>query len=366
MKAAWTMMMAALAAVTAAAQEPATKLGPNTDRVFLVRTVKPVRTAIAEVVVQTGSIESPAVVDLSPKVSGRLVSTSLDGGTDVVEGTPVKAGQVIARLDNRDYAARVAAAEASLASAQATLEDARKEFARTEALLKENTATEQESDRALAALKRAEAGVGEAEAALALAKLDLEETEIKAPMDARVAVKNLYPGAMLSPASVIYRLVAMDELRIFFEVPTTRFSKIKPGTTDVAVVVDAYPGEELHLPVHSVHPAANERTRTVRVELRLPNADGKYLPGMYVRGELALDKREGALAVPHECLVPMIGRTIVYEVRDGRAVAREVKLGVRQDDLQEILDGLDENAEVVVAGTHRLADGVAVKVESGN
>ena len=363
MKAAVMTMMAALAVATAAAQEPA---GQITNRIFLVRTVKPVRTAIAEVVVQTGSIESPAVVDLSPKVSGRLVATSLEDGANVVEGTVVKAGQVIARLDNRDYAARVASAEAVLAAVQATLEDARKEFARTEALLKENTATEQEADRAQAVLKRAEAGIGEAEAALALAKLDLAETEIKAPMDARVAAKHLHPGAMLSPASVVYRLVAMDELRIFFDVPTTRFAKLKPGVTDVAVVVDAYPGEELHLPVFSVHPAANERTRTVRVELRLPNADGKYLPGMYVRGELALDRREGALAIPHECLVPMIGKTIVYEVVDGRAIAREVTLGVRQDALQEILGGLGEGAEVVSAGTHRLADGVTVEVESGN
>jgi len=62
----------------------------------------------------------------------------------------------------------------------------------------------------------------------------------------------------------------------------------------------------------------------------------------------------------------MIGKTIVYEVVDGRAVAREVTLGVRQDALQEILGGLGEGAEVVSAGTHRLADGVTVKVESGN
>ncbi|MGI5869110.1 MAG: efflux RND transporter periplasmic adaptor subunit [Kiritimatiellia bacterium] len=359
------MALAALTAVAACGQEPA-GAGEEAARVFLVRTTKPTRQAIAETIVQTGSIESPAVVDLAPKVSGRLVATSLEDGTDVVEGTAVKAGAAIARLDDRDYAARVAVAEAGLAAATATLEDARKEFARTEALLKANTATEQEADRALTVLRRAEAGVGEAEAALALARLNLEETVLKAPMDARVAKKHLHPGAMLSSASVVYRLVAMDELRIFFDVPTTRFAKLKPGETDVTVVVDAYPEEALHLPVFSVHPAADERTRTVRVELRLPNAEGKYLPGMYVRGELALDRRENALVVPHECLVPMLDRTIVYEVVDGRAVAREVTLGTRYDDVQEILAGLGEDAEIVSMGTHRLADGVAVKVEQGN
>ena len=357
------LAMAVFATAAAWGQEAK---GPEKDRVFLVRTVKPERAPIAETVVQTGSIESPAVVDLAPKVAGRLVSTSLEDGAEITEGTSVKAGQVVARLDRRDYAARLAAAQAGLAAAQATLEDARKEHARTEALLKENTATEQEADRALAVLKRAEAGLGEAEAGVALASLDLEETELKAPMDARVAAKHLYPGAMLSPASVVYRLVSMDELRIFFEVPTTRFAKLKPGETDVAVTVDAYPGEELHLKVFSVHPAANDRTRTVRVELRLPNADGKYLPGMYVRGELALNQRENALVVPYECLVPMIGKVIVYEVVDGRAVAREVKLGVRNDARQEILEGVDDGAEIVSVGTHRLTDGAAVKVERGN
>lgn len=353
------LMMVSCAAVQVFAQE----IQDTTERTYLVRTTYPTRASIAESVIQTGSIESPAVVDLMPKVSGRLMSTTLTNGIEITEGTVVKAGEVLARIDSRDYAARVLSAESRLASARATLVDAQKEHARTEALLKENTATEQEADRAEAALKRAEAGVGEAEAALTLAQLDLEATEIKAPMDCRVANKNLFPGAMLNAGSVIYRLVSMDELRIFFEVPTTRFAKIQPGKTEVTVVVDAYPDEALKLKVFSIHPAANERTRTVRVELRLPNAEGKYLPGMYVKGELALNQRDDALVVPHDCLVPMVGKTIVYEVVDGHAIAREVKLGIRDDARQEILEGLSDKAEIVSVGTHRLTNGVAVKID---
>lgn len=346
-----------LAATAVVAQEPQPKS-------FIVRVTHPSRSTIAETVIKTGSMESPAVVEILSKISGRLIATSLADGTEVTEGTLVHKGDVIAKIDARDYAAKLAIAEAILDATQATFEEAQKEASRTTALLKDNTATEQESDQAQAVLLRAKASVKEAEANLALAKLNMEETEIRSPLDGKVAVKHVYPGAMLSLNTTIYTITEMNLLKLFFDLPTTLFSKIQAGITDVAVTVDAYPEETLDLKIYSVHPVASDSTRTVKVELHVDNADGKYLPGMYAKGEVALNKRENVLVISRDCLIVALDKALVYKVVDGHAVTTEIKLGTRFNDVLEVVDGLTDGDVVISMGQHRLTDGAAVKIEN--
>lgn len=332
-------------------------------KTFIVKASHPFRTTIAETVVKTGSIQSPAVVDILSKVGGRLISTTLTNGTEVVEGTHVTKGDVIARVDSRDYEANLAAAEARLAYAKASLTDAQKEFDRTTALLKDNTATEQEADKASADLQRAKASLQEAQASLELAKINVEETFIRAPMAGVISAKKVYPGAMLSAATAIYTLTEIDNLRLFFDLPTTLFANVQPGLTDITITVDAYPSEKLPLKLFSVHPVANQDTRTVRLEVHLANPQTKYLPGMYVKGEIALNKRDNVLVVPYDALTRIVDKTIVYKIQDGRAVTTEVKTGTRFDDLYEVVEGLTEDDLIVTTGQHRLTNGVSVKIE---
>lgn len=351
------LVAALLTTVTVLAQDPP-------ERSYIVRVARPERASIAETVVKTGYMEAPATVDIFPKISGRLIATTLDDKTNVTEGTRVKHNDVIGRVDPRDYQANLEAAEAMHDHAKATLDDAHKEFARTEALLEEGTATEQEADRSKAALLRAEASLKEAETRVVLARIDLEETEIRAPFDGRIAAKHAYTGAMLTPNTPVYTLMQMDPLRLFFDLPTTAFAKIKPGTTPVAVIVDAYPDETLNCVICNVHPAASATTRTVKVEMQIENPNGKYLPGMYARGEIALNRREDVLVIPRDCIIKVLDRDVVYKVIDARVVTTEVKLGIRQDDRYEVLSGLTEDDDIVTMGLHRLTDGVPVRIET--
>lgn len=357
-----TAILAAASCAMAQEEQPLEKM----EKTYIIRTTTPQRSSIAETVSQTGSLEAPSVVQILPKVGGRLIATSNKDGANITEGTRVSKGEIIARIEASDYAARVEVARAGLAYAKASLDDAQKEFRRTEALLKVNTATEQEADRALANLERAKAAHSEAEANLSLAQINLEETDIRAPFDGVVSKKHAYVGAMLSQATPVYTITQVDKLRIFFDVPTTIFSKLVPGETQIAVTVDAYPEEKLDLKLFSVHPVASGVTRTVRIELHLDNPDGKYLPGMYAKGEIALNRRENALVIPYTSFVSLINGAIVYKVEDGHAVTTEVKLGIRHDEVIEVLEGLDENDVVVSAGHHRLSDGVKVSVEQAN
>lgn len=354
-----------MTAIAAAAFAMAAAASDSAEKVYAVRTAHTVRRTIAQSLVKTGSLSAPAEVALCPKVAGRLASTSLADGAQVEEGTRARAGEILARIDDREYRIALDSARASVAAAEATAEDAGREFARVERLRKSNVASEQDFDAARFARDHAAAALEKARAELAAAELNMGETSVRAPFDGVVAAKRLHPGAMVSPSSEIYSFVATDPIRVLFQLPTTAVPNLIPKKTRVDVKVDAYPGEKVPLTVAEVFPTADAATRTVTVLALLPNAAGRYRPGMFARGAFALDEREGALTIPYESLLRIKDRYCVYRVVDGRARLTEVKPGLRHDAFVEIAEGLGDGDEIVTDGIHRLSDGVAVKVVDG-
>lgn len=361
------MKRATIAALIAAATaafpaDAAPSPDAGTERTFAVRTARPERATIANVLVKTGELAAPARVKLCAKVSGRLDETRLADGSDVTEGTRAARGDVLARIDAREWRVKRDAAAAAVAAARAESDSARREFARAEKLRQSGAATQQEFDAALSARDRAAAALAEAECDLAAAELDLSECEVRAPFDGVVESKSLHPGALVSPSGEIFGFVATDPLHALFDVPTTALPLLKPGETKVGVTVDAYPGETLPLVVADVFPTADAATRTVRAKAILPNPAGKYVPGMFATGSFALGERAGVLVVPFEAVLRIESRRCVYKVENGRAKLADVETGLRRDDVVEIVSGLADGDEIVVDGLHRLADGVPVRV----
>ena len=359
-------LLAAVAAAAAASAPAFAGDGPRTaapdGREYAVRTARPSRTSVSQVLVKTGELLAGAKVSLRPKISGRLAETRLVGGGEVEEGTSAKAGDVLARLDSREWRVKRDAAAAAAKAAKAAAGDAAREFARTEKLRASGAATERDFDVALAARDRSAAALEQAECDLAAAELDLGECLVRAPFDGVVSAKSRYPGAIVSPSDEIYEFVSVDPLRAVFDVPTTALSLVEPGKTRLSLSVDAYPGEEVGLVVADAFPVADPGTRTVRVKALLPNPDGRYRPGMFATASFALDERANVLVVPFEAVLRIESRRCVYKVEGGRAKLVDVETGLRRDDVLEIVSGLSDGDEIVVDGIHRLADGVPVRV----
>lgn len=332
-------------------------------KTFIVRTGKPERQSLSQAMKVTGGLYSPAEVSICAKVGGRLLSLELADGKRLDEGVVVHKGDVIGTIDSRDYKAQLAAASAGVASAKASLEDAQREFNRAETLFKDGTVTEQERDKAMAALERAKAALDQATAQEEIAKINLEETTIISPMDGVVSNRAVEPGTLLSQGMQIVTITQTDPIRFQVSLPTTVFSQIEVGKTEVSIDVDAYQGKPVQGIVTRMYPVADSVTRTVRVEVSLDNKEGLYVPGMYAVGTFAVNKRENVLAVPFDSVIRNDKERIVYVVKDGKALVRKITLGVRQDAIVEVVDGLSEDDEIVVAGHHRLTDGVSVKVD---
>ena len=341
-------------AVLSAAEEP--------EKVFAVRTAKSESRTIAQTIVKTGSLSSPAVVDISPRVAGRLLSTANAEGKELEEGALVKKGDVIAILDAREYAAKLEAAKAAVQYAEAALKDKTREYERLNKLLEKSVATQQEVDLAESAKLCAEADLNKAKAELAAAQLNFDETKLYAPMDAAISAKKLYPGAMVSSSDVIYTITQTNPLRVLFDIPTTVYPLLKVGSTTVKLTVDAYPEAPVELVVSEAYPVANELTRTVTVKATLENNEGKYKPGMFVSGEIFLNQRDNIIVVPYAAIHRIVNEYYVYTIENGTAKLTPITIGIRYDDVMEITSGIAEGVDVVVDGKHRLADGVKVKV----
>lgn len=330
-------------------------------KVYVVRTGRPSRQSISQAIRKTGEIVSPSEVVLSSKISGRLLSLDADG-VRLEEGVKVTKGQRLAVIESGDYAAQLAASAANVASAEATLKDKKREFARNETLFKEGTATERDRDISEADYERAVASLAQAKAQETLSRINLDETVIYSPMDGVISARHAEPGTLLAAGAKILTITQVDPLRFQVDLPTTIFGKIEKGGY-IGIEVDAYPGTVVTGAISRIFPVADGITRTVKVESDLGNGDGRFVPGMYAVGNIGLDRRENALVVPFSAIVRNGDKRLVYRVKNDIAEAVEVKTGVREDAVIEILDGLADDDEIVIEGHHRLASGVRVKNE---
>lgn len=354
--------LATLAAVFAIAVSFA--CADDGGRVFLIRTCRPHRQAMSQGIRRAGNIVAPAEVVVSTKVAGRLVSLETEDGRRLEEGVPVKAGSRIAKIEDRDHQARLDAAKAAVSAQEAGVKDARREFDRVDALFRKSITSQQERDVAEAVLEKAEASLAQAKAELAIAEINLDETTIRAPMDGVVSKRSVEPGTLLSVGNEIAVVTQTDPLRFQMDVPTTRFSSIKAGETPISIMVDAYPGEAIETVVSRVYPVADASTRTLRVEAQFANHGGRYVPGMYAVGSLALGLRDDVLCVPFDAMVRNGTEWIVYRVDGDVARAVHVTPGVRDDAVVEVVAGLSDDDEIVLEGQHRLTDGARIRREA--
>jgi RND family efflux transporter MFP subunit len=346
----------------------------------------PVRTAtvgtgsLTHAIKLTGALEATRTVDVVPKIAGRLESLALEDGTPVLEGTKVTNRQILAVIDHRDIAAQLAqaraavdTARAAIATAQVVLKDRLREKNRMGKLFADGSTTEQQRDlaetaheQAVTELAQAEAKLVQAEAAVELTDVNLTEAFLRAPMDGVVSAKYVDPGAMVNNSTRIVQIIPMEELKFLVAVPGPYLRHLAAGRTTVTVLSDAAPDRNFSGVIARIHPMVDPVTRTATVEVRLANetdAAGEWVlrPGLYAEGRIVLDVRRDVTVLPADVLLRRGERFLAFVVTDGKAETRTLKLGVRDGNRLEIVEGLKAGEQVVVAGQHRLTDGQPVR-----
>jgi membrane fusion protein, multidrug efflux system len=288
-----------------------------------------------------GSLRSNESVVLSPEIAGRVVEILGE------EGQAVRAGMPIARLDQSVYKAEIAEIEANLALSRAN-------FKRADELLKKNAGTARARDEA-----EAEMRVNEAK--LASSNARLEKTVIAAPFDGVLGLRSVSVGQYLAEGDPIFKLEAIDPLKVDFRVPEIYFGNVRIGQA-IKVTIDALPGDPIAGTVYAIDPLVDEQGRAIVVRATIANKERRLRPGLFARIALVYDTIENALLVPEQAIVPMGEDKFVFKVVEGKAVLTKVTIGERVLGRAEIRAGLAAGDTVVTAGQIKIRDGADVTV----
>jgi len=377
--------------------------------------VIPVRTALVEkgevnsFLKVTGVVEANETVRVTSEIMGQAKEIK------VKDSEEIKKGDVLIVLGNEQIKIQVAQAQATLDSIQASYDKiksgarpqeikqaesavlqakinrdgAEENYLRMEKLFSEKAISEQQYEQAKNQyeiadaqyqsaresyelviegaseedLKSFEAQVRQAKAALDIAKYQLKNTQITAPISGKATSITVSSGEMISPSMPL--LTIIDISRIFVKVGISEkdISKIKIGQT-VVLEIDAFPEEIFKGEVVSKGVAVDQISKTLEVKIEILQPEVVIPIGVFARGDILVKTNKNALIIPSSALSRKKDGIYVYVIEEGIARQKEVELGIIQDERIEILAGLSVGQEIVVSGNQELEDGLEVNVLS--
>ncbi|MGH9324430.1 MAG: efflux RND transporter periplasmic adaptor subunit [Vicinamibacteria bacterium] len=337
----------------------------------LVEATLPERSTLRERVSLIGSLRAKQRVDITPRVGGRLLELRVD------RGDRVRAGQIVARIDDEELRQQVRRADAaqqvaraSLAQREAELDNREMELERYSDLSADGVVSTQQLETARtnvqvtrAQMNLAEAQVLQADAELEELRIRLGQTEITSPLSGIVATRYVDAGAFLSSATPILLILDLSTMLTVVNVPERDINKMGVGTT-ARVTVDALAGEEFVGRVVRISPILDPQTRTAPVEIELENAGEHLKAEMFARVDLDLQTEREALLVPRDALVYRNDRQGVFIVDAMTARFQPVVTGLTDGDRVEILEGVTEQDTVVTRGANLLQNGDEIQILS--
>ena len=311
-----------------------------------------------------GRIEATEVVELRPRVSGYVERVVFR------EGQEVKKGDVLFTIDARSYRAELSRAEAQLARARSVARQGRSEAVRAKALVERQAISTEAWEQRRTADESAQADVQAAQAAVETAKLNLEWTQVRAPIDGRADRALVTAGNFVTAgdaASVLTTLVSQDKVYVYFEADENAFLRYarmaregqRPSERDGKLPVQIGLADETGFPhagaVDFLSNQVDRASGTIRVRAVLDNKARVFTPGLYARVRLLGSGQFNALLVDDKAILTDQTRNYVYIVdENGTAQRRDVSLGGTSDGLRVVEDGLKEGDRVVVNGVQKI------------
>jgi HlyD family secretion protein len=310
------------------------------------------------VLTATGYVEAERKADLSPKITSRVTELN------VTEGTRVKRGDVVARLDHTDL-------DAQLAEKRAAWINAKAELARQRSLHAEGLTPQSALDAAVATEATTRAAVRYVEALL-------DYTVIRAPFTGVVTAKRAFIGEAVSPfgsspsgggsGGAIVTLVEFSTLYVGADVNEANLSKLGPNQP-AEISLDAVPDKTYHGFLRQIVPSADRQKATVRVKVAFLDADDRILPDLSARVAFTSQPTQGKtgrtrVVVPASAIRNLDGKTGVFRVVEGRARFQTVKVGPAAEGQVEVVEGLAGGERLISTSSGEVRDGDRVKVES--
>lgn len=290
----------------------------------------------------TGTLRPDEDVELAFETSGKIV------GINFTEGTRVKKGDLLAKINDKPLQAQLEKLNAQRKLAE------EKEF-RQRSLLNKDAISQESYDQIVTELQTNQADIN-------LVKARISETELRAPFDGIIGLRNVSEGSYTNPSTKIARLVKISPIKIEFSIPEKYVNQVQIGyplTFSVDGTNKTYEAQ-----VYAVDPQIEEATRSIVIRALHPNKTEELKPGRFVTVTLLLSRIDNAIAVPAEAIIPEMEGEMVFVYKKGKASGIRVKTGLRTESLVQIVDGLNYGDTVLTTGILQLRQDLSVKLDT--
>ena len=292
----------------------------------------------------TGVLLPDEEVDLSFETSGKIVEINFE------EGTSVKKGQLLAKVNDRQLQAQLKRLEAQIPLAEDRV-------FRQNALLKRDAVSKEAYEQVKTELATLNADIENI-------KANIDMTELRAPFDGIIGLRQVSTGAYASPTTVVAKLTKVTPLKVEFAVPERYAREIKKGTN-----LEFKEGgrlEAYHAQVYATESSIDMETHSLNIRAIYPNRNGELLAGRYADIQLKQKEIEDAIAIPSEAIVPEMGKNKVFVYRSGVAEPADVVIGLRTEAEVQIVQGLSVGDTILTSGTLQLRKGMPVEIQAIN
>ena len=306
-----------------------------------VETGKPTRGDIVAVYSGTAPIEAYAEADVIAKVSGEIREILVEEGDDVTQG------QIMARLDGDRLRLELNASQANLRKLQ-------RDYERNVDLKEKGLISTGDFDKIKYDMEALQASFN-------LAKLELDYTQIRAPINGVVSNRHIRLGNTITAGESAFQVTSFDPLVAYLHIPEREYRNIAKDQF-VGIDIDALPGQRIIASVTRVSPIVDPQTGTFKITIEMSDEQRRIKPGMFGRISIVYDQHEDVLQIPRSALIEEAGQMSVFVVEDDKALRRIVQTGYSNSGMIEISDGLGDDDQVVTVGQIGLKDDAVVTV----
>jgi RND family efflux transporter MFP subunit len=319
-----------------------------------------VQRTVSDVEEFSGRLEAIDYVELRPRVSGTIDKVHF------VDGASVKKGDLLFTIDPRPFEAEVSRAQSQMASTKTKFELAQTQLARAKSLLESQAASKEEVDQLVSGQRTSQADIQGSEAALRVARLNLEYTQVRAPISGRLSRANITAGNLVNEQSVLTTIAGVSRVYAYFdgsEQTFLRLQTLKAGSKAPRVQMGlanepSFPHEGQ---LDFVDNRLNPQTGAIRMRASFDNAKGQFTPGLAARVRMESPESYSAVMVPERAIGTDQTKKFVYVVgADGKPQFREVKPGALFESMRVVQGGVKPGENVVVDGLQRVQPGVPV------
>jgi membrane fusion protein (multidrug efflux system) len=296
---------------------------------------------IENAIMSTGTAIANESVSLQPETGGRIVQINFR------EGAVVSKGTLLVKLFDADL-------QAQLKKLKLQEELAVKNEQRSKELFKINAVSQQEYDVALNQLSTIQADID-------LIQANIQKTEIRAPFNGVVGLRNVSVGAFVSPTTIITTVQQLQPLRIDFSVPE-KYMQMINSKPQIEFTIEGS-DEIFSAPIYAIDPSIDANTRSVKIRALFANKKTQLYPGAFVKVMMPLATLENGIMIPTEAVVPELKGQKVFLNKNGKAFSQKVELGIRTDSTVQIISGLNLGDTVLTTGIMQLRPESPVKIQ---